>query len=327
MKEARGIQIKALSASVIGGALEFYVFGLFGFIAPLISPLFFPTEDRVLSVFLGFSTYAIGFLMRPIGGIIFGHIGDRMGRRVALYSSLLLMGITTLFMGLLPTYATIGIAAPILMVLARLLQGLSAGGELPGGLIFAIEHTSPRRTGFIGSLIETGYGAGAALGSLAGLVSTFPNMPSWLWRLSFVFGFLISLIGLYVRAYTTETPAFEAMQEKEKEPFPLLLGLKTMAFPMFFAICMSAFAGIIIFINGVFLPFFFGQYASVSESSVRFSSTVSQVVFMFLLPLFGYLSDIKGRKPLLQIGSLSASLLLASIFFMAQKLTACVKGI
>jgi MFS transporter, MHS family, proline/betaine transporter len=197
---------KALLASTIGTTLEFYDFTLFGFLAPIFSASFFPNEDPFLSTLYGYTAFMVGYLFKPLGAILWGHIGDRHGRRIALCTSLYLMGFSTLLMGILPTYGQIGIMAPLLLVLARIVQGLSEGGELAGGLLFTLEHTHTQYKGFAGGLFNGICTSGILLGSLAGYICSLDCMPTWTWRIPFLLGFLIVLVGIYIRKKITETP-------------------------------------------------------------------------------------------------------------------------
>lgn len=304
--------IKILGTSIAGGILEFYVFVLFGFFAPTFGKLFFPTDKPLVSTLFGFGVFAVGFLMRPLGGIIFGYIGDRFGRRTSLYSSLILMGTATLLIGVMPTYETIGIAAPLFIIFARLLQGLSAGGELPGGLIFAIEHADPRYTGFVGASVEASYGAGTVLGALAGFICSLPGMPEWSWRIFFIIGFVLSLVGLFIRRYTAETPEFNSIQG-ETEKAPLLTGFKSSPKLFVLVITISSFAGITLFLHDVFLPYFLNQLSFMTESYARFCGTLSCWCSVILMPIVGLYSDKTFRLKPMKMGAI---LLIISMILM-----------
>ena len=151
------LKYKEILASSVGSGLEYYDFLIFGFFSPIFAPLFFPAENIFLSVLWGYAAFAVGFIARPIGGVIFGHIGDRKGRKAALSSSIFFMGFSTLLIGVLPTYDSIGIIAPILLIIARIIQGISIGGEFAGGTVFSVEHgSSANRTGFAGGIVVFG---------------------------------------------------------------------------------------------------------------------------------------------------------------------------
>ena len=183
---------RVVASGIAGNVLEWYDFSLYGYLAPITAPLFFPSSDPTTSLIQSFAVFAIGFLARPVGGAIYGHIGDRLGRRYLLTLSVLAMAAPTFLMGLLPTYASVGILAPILLVLLRLLQGLSAGGEFSGSIIFLVEHARPNRHGLMGSLSNFGAMIGGLLGLFVGwLVTNWVDaeaMSDWGWRISFSCG-------------------------------------------------------------------------------------------------------------------------------------------
>jgi len=298
----KAANVKTLCTSIFGGALEFYVFQLFGFFAPILGKLFFPSDNHIVSTLFGFGLFAVGFLTRPLGGIIFGYIGDHFGRKISLYSSLILMGTTTLLIGLMPSYEQIGIVAPLLILSLRLLQGISVGGELPGGLVFAIEHANPKYTGFVGGSLEAGYSGGTVLGALSGLIYSLPGMPDWSWRMFFIFGFVLSLIGLYIRKFSLETPEFNSIRNKT-EKAPLITGIKRDPKLFLLAILISSFAGVVLFLNEIFMPYFLKQLPFMSDSFSRFCGTASCCCYIPLLPLVGLYSDKVGRLKPMAIGA------------------------
>src|SRR5436189_1033551 len=192
--------IKAIFAAMVGNALEYYDVMLYGFFAAMLAPLFFPTDNQITSTISSLGTFAAGFVMRPLGGIIFGHLGDKFGRRQALVLAIFLVTIPTFTIGILPTYADIGIAAPLILLLCRLLQGLCVGGEYSGASIFVIEYSKRGREAFAGSILCAAGVSAGVLGTLVGFLSTLPFMPAWRWRIPFLIGSLFGLIGHYFRA-------------------------------------------------------------------------------------------------------------------------------
>ncbi len=309
-----GISSKAFIASVVGGGLELYDFTIFGFLAVVFSPLFFPVDNKVTALLLGYMTFAIGNFCKPIGAIIFGHIGDRYGRRVALYISLVIMGCSTLAIGVLPTYATIGISAPIILVTVRILQGLSVGGEVIGGAIFAIEHTPKHSLGFVGGLLNAGTTAGISVGSLAGYLCTLPSMPEWAWRLPFLLGFLIILFGIFIRKNVAETPVFKSIRKEEISNIPLLQGLKQHYKQFILIMLITGFPGVAFYLDFIYLPTFFATLPEVSDSFARFSGTLSSWCLVILLPVFGYYSDKFNRTIMMKTSTILVSLLALIIF-------------
>lgn len=207
-----GHPARVVSASLLGTALEWYEFFIYGTAATLVFPkVFFPSNDPLVGTMLSLSTFAVAFLTRPIGGAIFGVLGDRFGRKPVLIATLVLMGCSTLAIGLLPSHASIGIAAPLLLVVLRVLQGLSLGGEYGGAVLMSVEHAHPGRRGFFGALVNTGAGWGLLLGDLAFLpVSGLPDAAflSWGWRVPFWLSAVLLVACFVVRLRISESPEF-----------------------------------------------------------------------------------------------------------------------
>src|SRR5215207_3012448 len=209
---------RVVMASLIGTTVEWYDFFLYGSAAALIfNKLFFPEFDPLTGTLLAFATYALGFVARPVGGIIFGHYGDRIGRKRLLMLSLMLMGIATVLIGLLPTYAQIGIWAPLLLILLRLIQGFAVGGEWGGAVLMAAEHGDSRRRGFWTSWTQAGVPLGnllsaAVLWALA-LFQSDQSFDAWGWRIPFLLSAVLVLIGLWIRLSIEESPVFAANKE------------------------------------------------------------------------------------------------------------------
>src|SRR5215467_12656253 len=203
---------KAVIAGTIGNVLEWYDFGVYGYFATTISQLFFPGEDPTISLLKAFAVFGVGFVMRPVGSILFGIYGDRFGRRLALSAVIFLMAFSTVAIGLLPTYAQAGVLAPILLVVFRLLQGLSAGGEWGGSTSYIVEYAPEGRRGFIGSWQQVSVGSGFLLGSLSGALLNSVLSPeafmSWGWRVPFLLGILVGALGAYLRWRLSDTPKF-----------------------------------------------------------------------------------------------------------------------
>lgn len=203
---------KTVTTSMIGNLFEFYDFALFGYFAPIIGKLFFPSNNKTVELISAFGVFAAGFLVRPIGGMIFGHIGDRFGRKKALIFTILLMAIPTAMIGFLPTYESIGVLAPILLVSLRMLQGISMGGNYGGSITFTTEHSDPRHRGLIGSFAVTSCLVGILLGSgTAALFATIFDETAlcvWGWRIPFVLGVVICIVGFYMRRNIPESPKY-----------------------------------------------------------------------------------------------------------------------
>src|SRR5581483_12013028 len=208
---------RTVIAGAVGNALEWYDFGLFGYFAPIIARQFMPAENRLASLLGAFGVLATGFLMRPLGGLVFGYVGDRLGRKRALEWSVALMAGSTALLGLLPTHASIGLAAPILLTLIRMLQGLSVGGEYIGSMSFLVEHAPPGRRAFLGSWSAFSVCLGTLLGSGAaalcsGLLSP-AQLADWGWRVPFLAGLLLGGAGFWLRLGVAESPSFLTMQK------------------------------------------------------------------------------------------------------------------
>ena len=216
---------KLILTSGIANSFEWYDYALFGHFAPVIGQKFFPNNDPSTSLLYAFLVFAIGYLMRPIGGIFFGIIGDKFGRRAALSASIICMAFPTAAIGILPTYETAGIVATSMMILVRMLQGLSMGGALTGSISFVIEHSEKNQRGFISSFSMSSICIGILLGSLVFYLTTSIFTPeqfdSWAWRLPFLIGVLIFFAGIYIKKHTAETPLFLDSQvngKMEKNP-------------------------------------------------------------------------------------------------------------
>ncbi|HEY3196581.1 MAG TPA: MFS transporter [Nitrospirales bacterium] len=306
---------KTVLAGAIGNMLEWYDFALYGYFAPVFGALFFPSESPSVSLISAFGVFAVGFIARPVGALLFGYWGDTLGRREALARSVLLMAIPTCLVGLLPTFDTIGIVAPILLICFRFLQGLSVGGEFTGSVTFLVEHAPPSQRGYIGSWAGFSAQTGALLGSgvsaVVALNVTEAALYQWAWRLPFLFGSLIAVMGWYLRTRIPESPAFEQAR--------LAQALSTSPIRDVFTHQRRAIVQVIglVWVHGVafyLLYVFFTTYivmvTTVSRGSVLTVNTISMALLALLIPLMGRLSDRFGQKPLLVTGA--AGLALAS---------------
>src|SRR5882724_8807432 len=213
---------RAVTAAVIGNVLEWYDFAVYGYVAAIIGRNFFPGTDETTELLKAFLTFGLGFVARPIGGIVIGRMGDTHGRKAALLLTIFLMAAGTVLIGILPTYATIGFFAPLLLVVARLMQGFSAGGEWGGSTSFIVEWAPPGRRGLFGSFQQTSVVAGLLLGSgFAALLNTIltpEQMNDWGWRVPFLVGGLLGPIGIYMRRTIDETPAYVRVAQQNAQP-------------------------------------------------------------------------------------------------------------
>jgi MHS family proline/betaine transporter-like MFS transporter len=304
--EVKELPIRVIFSSMLGGVLEFYDFTIYGFLAPQIVPLFFPLYDRTACLILGYGIFSVGFLVRPLGSIVFGHLGDVYGRKIALCFSILLMAFSTFLMGILPVYETVGVYASVAILLIRVLQGLSAGGEYSGGIIFAVEHSPPNSRGFVGSLIAAGCMGGVFLGSLVAFIFTMPSMPTWGWRIPFVIGLLISLIGFYIRKNINETLDFSVLSRKVK--IPLINGIRKSPLECFSAFGIAGCSGMTLYVISVYMPSYLKTIPGLLESTPKLFSTLCTCTMMFFIPVFGYLSDFARRNRMMKLGAVVLAL-------------------
>ncbi|WP_394620067.1 MFS transporter [Lentzea sp. JNUCC 0626] len=306
---------KIIAASVAGTTIEFYDFFLYGAAAAIVfDKVFFPSGDPITGVLLALLTYAVGFLARPLGGVVFGHFGDRWGRRRTLALSLVLMGGATVAIGLIPSYATIGIAAPILLVLLRLVQGFALGGEWGGAILLVAEHGDDRRRGFWSSWPQTGGPLGnmLATGVLAALTPTITNEQflSWGWRLPFAVSAVLVVIGLWLRHSIEESPLFEADAPREAAPIRVVLRDHRRQ------VAMAALANVgekaAFYTFSIFLLTYLAQQVKAPRGVGLTAVAVASVFQVAAMLAGGALSDRYGRRPV----SITLAVLLAAWGFL-----------
>jgi MHS family shikimate/dehydroshikimate transporter-like MFS transporter len=288
-------------SSVIGTAVEWYDFLIYGAATALVfNKVFFAAGDPALATIAAFGTYAIGFLARPLGAAIFGHFGDRVGRKQMLAITIILMGLGTFLIGLLPTYAQIGIAAPLLLVILRFIQGIGLGGEWGGAVLMVVENCPTHKRGFLGSMVQVGNPVGnlAAIGMFA-LVSQLPEAEflSWGWRIPFLISILLVGVGLYIRLNMEETPAFRLLKAKnEVVKVPIVEIFKYHRRPFFTAVGLKISEIAYASIAGVFIMSYATTTLGLSRGLVLNGVFLASFVALFTIPLFGWLSDKVGRK-------------------------------
>ena len=316
-----GARLRVIFAACIGSALEWYDFFLYGTAAALVfGELFFPKGDPVIGTLLAFLTFGVGFVVRPLGGILFGVLGDRFGRKPVLVATLLMIGIGTTAIGCLPTFAQIGYWAPTLLVLMRVIQGLGAGAEYGGAVIYLVENAPAHRRGFWGSFAPLGVSIGNLLAAGAfALVTPLPrqDLMSWGWRLPFLASFLLILVGIFVRLRVAETPVYtEAVVARGKvEQNPAMEALRR--HPRNFMVVLGARLAE----NGLGYLFpVFGLSYVITTLGVPKSDALSALMLAFFIELFAIvgfasLSDHLGRRPVYLFGAL-AGLIFAFPFFL-----------
>ncbi|MGB0626351.1 MAG: MFS transporter [Alphaproteobacteria bacterium] len=295
---------KVIAAGVTGNVLEWYDFAVYGFYAPIIGRLFFPSDDPTVSLIASFGAFAAGFMMRPIGGFVFGYIGDKIGRKRALVLSVMLMAIPTGVIGILPDHATIGIAAAFLMVGMRMLQGLSVGGEYTGSIVYLAEHSPASRRGFFTSWTLFGAVGGILLGSgVSALVSgllTADQVSDWGWRLPFLAGILVGVVGLMIRRHLPDMPEDEGA---DKPANPIVEALTTQWREMLKVIGFNIINAVGFYMMFVYVVTWLIKQVQEPRSDALDINTISMAVLLVLIPIFGALSDRIGRKPLLMFGA------------------------
>lgn len=310
---------RAVTAGIIGNSLEWYDFAIYAFVVPVISTIFFPTSDPATAILLSLAVLGSGFVMRPIGAVVFGALGDRIGRRASLSLVMLIMGGATAAIGLLPTYATVGVAAPILLVATRLLQGLATGGEWGGAASFVVEYAPSNRRGLFGGLHFLGVGAGLVLGSLAvmavGAAVGPEALAEWGWRVPFLVGGLVAAVGLFIRLRISDTPAFEAAVESGKqEGQPLRTVFRSHWREMLRAFAIAIFPSITSWLVLTWIVTFFVASVGLPLATALQINLVGLVIFTVATPLFGRLSDRVGRKPMLIAGTLVTAIAVVPAF-------------
>lgn len=304
-------RVRALVASAIGSTVEWYDYFLYGTMAGIVfGPLFFPSESREVSLMLSLTSFALAFLVRPIGGIIFSHIGDRIGRKKTLIITLSLMGGSTTLIGLLPTHQQIGIWAPVLLTLLRLVQGLSLGGEWGGGVLLAVEYAPPGRRGFYGAVPQVGALAGLALGSLAASAATAifseEAFESFGWRIPFLLSVILIVIGLWIRSRVGETPSFAKVKAEEKEvKVPIVETLKYHWRPVLITIGAKFVETSTFFIFATFTISYAVETLGFSSTAALNAVLIAAVAGIPMMLYFGSLSDRIGRKRLYIIGAVA----------------------
>lgn len=306
--------VKVVGASLVGTTVEWYDFFLYGSAAALVfNELFFPDFDPLVGTLLAFATYAVGFAARPIGGVIFGHYGDKIGRKKMLVISLMLMGGATFLIGLLPSYGTIGVWAPILLIVLRLVQGFALGGEWGGAVLMAAEYGTPERRGYWASWPQAGAPAGNLLAvavlAVVTAMTTDAQFNSWGWRIPFLLSAVLVLVGLWIRLSIEESPVFRAAREQaeaadEAPKLPVVQVLKEYPREIILAIGARLAENISYYIFTAFALAYATGELGMERSTALNAALVASAIHFFAIPAMGAASDRFGRRPVYLIGAL-----------------------
>jgi metabolite-proton symporter len=316
---------QVILASFIGTTIEWYDFFLYGTAAALVfNKLFFPTLDPLAGTLSAYGTFAVGFVARPLGGIVFGHYGDRIGRKTMLVWSLLIMGVATAMIGLIPGYARIGIWAPTLLVVLRFVQGFGVGGEWGGAVLLAVEHSSVGRRGFHGSWPQMGVPAGLLLstGLFALLSARLPESAflAWGWRVPFLVSVALIGIGLFVRLRVLESPVFMALKETRRDSrAPLLDVFRRHPREVVIGMGMRFAQNVLFYIYTVFVPGYGEKTLGYHRSVMLGGVVIASVVGLVGIPFWSHLSDRVGRRPVYLWGAVVSLLLAFPCFWLIER--------
>ncbi|CAM5435458.1 Inner membrane metabolite transport protein yhjE OS=Afipia felis OX=1035 GN=yhjE_4 PE=4 SV=1 [Afipia felis] len=305
---------RVVLASLIGATVEWYDFFLYGVVAGIVfNHLYFPTHDPVISTMLAYTTFAVGFVTRPLGGVIFGHFGDRIGRKSMLVLTLMIMGVSTFLIGLVPTYDQIGIWAPVALLVLRVVQGIGLGGEWGGAVLMTYEYAAPEKRGLYASFPQIGLSIGLCLASgvvaLLSFTLTNEQFLAWGWRLAFVLSFILVMVGLYIRLNIMETPEFAKLKESREEvkiPFAAMM----QDYPKEIIAGMGAryIDGVFFNIFGVYSIAFLTSQLKIPRTEALLGVTAAALIMCAFIPFFGHVSDRVGRTKTYAWGSLITGL-------------------
>lgn len=302
-------------SSIIGATIEWYDFFLYGVVAGLVfNKLYFPTGDPTISTMLAYVTFAVGFLARPVGGIIFGHFGDKIGRKSMLVLTMMIMGLSTVLVAVIPTYAQIGIWAPILLLTLRVIQGIGLGGEWGGSVLMVYEYAPESKRGLFASLPQIGLSIGLCISSgVVGLLSLFLNDAQFMafgWRIAFAISIVLVAVGSWVRTHIVETPEFQSVKEKKSEAkMPFLEMWHNHTGNILAGMGARYIDGVVFNIFGVFSITYLTQTIKINRTDALLGVTAAAIVMCFFIPFFGHLSDRMGRTKIYAIASIICGLM------------------
>jgi MHS family shikimate/dehydroshikimate transporter-like MFS transporter len=322
MEAKQSSHVKVATASLIGTAIEWYDFFIYGTAAALVfNKLFFTQMDPMTGTLAAFGTYAVGFAARPLGGFVFGHFGDRIGRKTMLYLTLLIMGFATFCIGLLPTYSSVGIWSPILLIACRLCQGFALGGEWGGAVLMAVEHAPDNRRGFYGSWPQLGAPLGLVLGTLVftaiAAITNDATFMEWGWRVPFLVSVFLVVVGLYIRKRIAESPQFQKIKDKKQEvKMPIIESIKQHPKEILLAMGARFAENGFFYIYAVFVIMFATQALGMPRQTVLNGVMIAAFIESFTIPAFGLLSDKIGRRPVYIFGAVFSAIMSFPLFLM-----------
>lgn len=312
---------KVVAASLIGSTIEWYDFFLYGIVAGLVfNHLYFPSDDPTVGIMLAYATFAVGFVARPFGGLVFGHFGDRVGRKKMLVITLVMMGAATVLIGLVPTYDQIGIAAPLLLLVLRIFQGIGIGGEWGGAVLMAYEYAPENRRGLFASIPQIGLALGLAIASaVTALLSLMPDAAfmAWGWRIAFILSIFLVLTGMWIRMNIDESPEFKEVKQAQAEhAIPFLTLLRTSMRHVMLGMGVRYIDGVAFNILAVFSIVYLTRYAGISRTEALTLVSVAAMVMIVAIPIFGRLSDSWGRPTVYAIGAALLTVIAIPTFHM-----------
>ena len=313
------VRRRAVISSSVGNFVELYDFLIYGLFAGHIAANFFPKSDPTAALLQAFAIYGVGFFMRPVGAIVIGAYGDRRGRKNALVVTVGLMAAATALTGLIPSYGSIGLAAPLLLLLCRLVQGFSTGGEWGGAAAFLVEHAPPGKRGLVGAVQQFSVGLALIAGTLTAAVLngwlSKDDMLAWGWRVPFLIGFVLAPIGLYLRSKVAESPAYSrTVERKQVAASPFVESLTTHRLPVLAAFGLSAIGTVGNYTYNIWLPAYAAGQLKIPGGTAYTAVTIAAVVLTVLTPVMGWLSDKIGRKPILLTSAVAYGLLSFPLF-------------
>jgi len=315
---------KVVCSALIGSTIEWYDFFLYGVVAGIVfNKLYFPTHDPYISILLAYATFAVGFVSRPLGGLIFGHFGDRISRKGALVFTLIIMGVATFLISLTPTYDQIGIAAPIILLILRIFQGFGLGGEWGGAILMAYEHAPKDKRGFYASIPQIGLSLGLFLAAgtvaLLSFVLTDEQFLNWGWRIAFIFTATLVAFGLYVRTHVKESPEFEAHKNENKNnKIPIVTLFKDYRKSILQGMGARYIDGVSFNIFGVFVISYLTHNIQITRTDALIGVMIAAFLMCFFIPFFGSLSDRVGRARVYFWGSIFTSISAIPAFWAMQ---------